>query len=92
MTAQSAARAQHATLTAATEDVVTFSKPNKGVEVINRSAAGYIYARFDNTAAVAEADETYVVPPGMTFAWPYPTSIVRLISATADAYSVQAVG
>lgn len=92
MTAQSAARAQHATLSAGSEDVVTLSAPNSGVEVINRSAAGIIYARFDNVAAVAAADETYVVPPGMVLTWPWPTSIVRLISATADAYSVQGVG
>lgn len=89
MAAQSAARAQHATLTAGAEDVVTLTAPNGGVEVINRSGSGYLYVRFDNTAAVVGADETYVIPPGQTFEWPTPCSIVRLISATADAYSVQ---
>lgn len=92
MTAQSAARAQHATLSAGSEDIVTLTAPNNGVEVINRSSAGTIYARFDNTAVVAAADETYAIPPGQVFAWTGPCSIVRLISATADAYSVQGVG
>ncbi len=93
-------RAKHATLTAATVDVVTFAKAFKSVEVVNRSATDPIYATVDRgqandivvTPTVAGDDTFYVGPGGVRVIaddeFQAPVSAVRLISAGAAPYSV----
>ena len=86
-------QAKHATLTAATVDTVTFPDADHSVEVYNRSAAGYIYFTTDNSAPTVAGDNTFVVGPGQALPIPdaaVESANVKLISATADAYSVTA--
>lgn len=63
MAAQSCVRTQHATLSGGTADTITFSGEGNVLCVTNRHASNTMYFRFDGTAAVAAADETYVVLP-----------------------------
>lgn len=93
MATHSVNRSKHATLGAATVDTVTFPDSDHGIEVYNRSAAGYIYFTTDNSAPTSGGDNTFVVGPNQ--ALPIPDTLVtsvnvKLISSTADAYSVTA--
>ena len=86
--------ARHGTLTAATVATVVLSDTNTGVEVYNRSSAGYIYFTVNNAAPTVAGNDTFVVGPGQSVSVPdaeVSSVNVKLISATADAYSVTAV-
>lgn len=93
-----AASAKHATLTADTVDTVTITDPHEVVEILNRGS-GTIYAvvaaeGITPADPTVEGDNLVAVPAGMVVAVESPGnrgSTVKLISATADAYSVQAV-
>jgi hypothetical protein len=97
-----AARAVHKTLAAAAQDVVTLSATTSVVEVINRSTtdtifgtAGTIPASSVPDATVA-GDDTFAVPPGgvrtIAVAQQDEDLVVKLIAASATAYSIQVGG
>lgn len=93
MAAVAGIRAAHATLAAATEDVVTLSG---GVslpgEIVNHGTDA-IYFRTDGTAAVAAADENEVVLGGERLSIRLPQSgVVSVISAGTPTYSVLVTG
>ena len=94
MAAYSVETAKHATLVAATEDTVTFTHRGRTLVIRNRDASGgdTLYFRFDGTAAVAAADNTYVLTPGQTIAVDnnggFPAAI-SLISAGTPDYSTE---
>lgn len=71
--------------TVATQTFASYCKPT----IINRSAAGYIYVTVDGSTPTVEGAGTIVVPPGVAWKSHVPTKTVKLISATADNYSVQ---
>lgn len=89
MAAVAGNRSAHATLAAATEDVVTLSGgPRKRAEIVNHGTDA-IYFRTDGTAAVAEADENEVVIGSERLAITLGDSgEVSLISAGTPTYSV----
>jgi hypothetical protein len=66
MAAQTAVRAQHATLTTTAADAITFSGVGSKVRVTNHDATTSLYFRVDGTTAVSLADETFVVLPGQS--------------------------
>lgn len=90
MAALNAIRAVHAALAAATEDVVTLTEEGNSVVIVNRGV-NPLYFTIDNTAAVAAAEDTYVVPAGQSKAVRLPgdPAIVRLISTLGTDYSVE---
>lgn len=95
MATHSVARAKHATLVAATVDTVNLSGDTPEVEVLNRGG-DYIYFTLDGSVPTSGGDDTYVVPPGSALQVPdwsgAGPSQVKLISASAVAYSVQVAG
>lgn len=101
MATSSAASSKHATLTPATMDTVTLTNPAKRVLIKNRSttAGNVLYATIngadptsggDNTISVC-AGETYMTPDGESFLAAVDV-VIKLISATADPYSVMVEG
>lgn len=88
------ARAKHATLTAATVDTVTLTTNYGHVEVTNRASSGAgISFTTDGTTPTVLGDDTYWVGAGQSLVVKLEGSsdVVKLISATADAYSVTGV-
>lgn len=94
MADHSEARSKHATLSAATVDSVTLTTNFSHVEVKNRATTGAgISFTTDGSTPTALGDDTYWVGPGEWLVVPFggATDVVKLISATADAYSVTGV-
>jgi len=88
------ALARHPTLTAGQVDTVTFSTNYGYAEVKNRASSGAgISFRVDGTNPTVLGDDTYIVMPGESLIVKLggSTDTVKLISATADAYSVTGV-
>lgn len=88
------ARAKHATLTAGAADTVTLTTNVSHVEVTNRASSGTgISFTTDGTAPTVLGDDTYWVGPGDSLVVKLEggSDVVKLISATADAYSVTGV-
>ncbi len=91
------ANRKHNTLTADTVDTVTLGDRNYDqVMVTNRSGGNPIYFRVDGTAPTVEGDDTFVVAASAwahkTIGLPDKESLqVKLISAGAEDYSVEAV-
>lgn len=86
-------RSRHKTLVAATVDTVTFSTNFGHVEVKNRASSGAgIFFTVNGAAPTALADDTFVVMPGESLQVRLESGdTVKLISATADAYSVTGI-
>lgn len=93
MAAVAGIRSAHATLAAATEDVVTLSGgAGRAAEIVNHGSDA-IYFRVDGTAAVSEADENEVVIGSERLSIYLPTSgAVSVISAGTPTYSVVVTG
>ena len=96
MAAYSVTRAKHATLVISTVDTVTFGETNTGVRVHNRSttAANVIYFTTNGATPTVAGDNTFCCPAGQSVTVPdsqFVGADVKLISATADPYSVIAV-
>lgn len=94
MAAHTVLLAKHTTLSAATVDTITMTSVDYPyVAVKNRAAGGAgITFRVDGQTPVALADETYLVLAGEELVVPFKgLDTVKLISATADAYSVTGV-
>jgi hypothetical protein len=89
MAAQTAVKAQHATLTAAEVDTITFSGSGSTIRVRNRGTAGDIYFTLDNSTPVTLADDTYFCGPGENVIVETSQKVVKLISAGTPAYSVE---
>lgn len=89
MTAQTAVKAQHATLTGGAADSVTFSGSGGAIRVRNRSTSDDIYFRLDGVTAVSLADDNYLVGPGESVIVTTAQKVVSLISAGNAAYSVE---
>jgi len=89
MAAVAGAHSAHATLAAATEDIVTLTgAPQKAGEIVNHGT-DVIYFRTDEVTIVAEADETEVVLGGERLTIRFGSSgTVNLISAGTPTYSV----
>jgi hypothetical protein len=81
--------AKHATLVAATVDMVTLAQDAQQVEVINRGTVD-IYFRVDGTAPAVGGDDCEVLPAGASLIVPTPnsTTVVELISSGTPPYSV----
>lgn len=100
MATHTAVSAQHATLAASTMDTVTLSGAGARVVIKNRqtSVDSFIYATINGADPTVGADDTIVIPGGETYATPggdhYGANpagadvVVKLISATADPYTV----
>jgi hypothetical protein len=81
----------HGTLTADAVSTVTIRPGRNGIEVINRSLTGTLWVRVDGgTPTVAGAD-TYAVLGARSFSPKRPTMTVKLISADALDFSVEAI-
>lgn len=88
----------HKTLGASVADTVTLRNEYDYVDVLNRSLTGagiFVSVAPAGVPAVA-GDDTYVVQPGRSVRIPTPgveddNTVVNLISATADPYSVVGV-
>lgn len=94
MASYSVALAKHATLAASTVDTVTLTADFKAVEVTNRATSGLgISFTVDGSTPTALGDNTFWVGPGQSLTVPSGASsdAVKLISASADAYSVAGV-
>lgn len=94
MASYSEALSKHATLSAATVDTVTLTADYRSVEVKNRASSGSgIFFTVDGSTPTVLGDDTFVVLPGEALVVPSGLSsdAVKLISATADAYSVTGV-
>lgn len=88
------AKAKHGTLTAATVASWTFTTNFAFVEVKNRAASSTAGISFttDGSTPTVLGDDTELVLPGESIIVPLDNSdTVKLISATADAYSVTGV-
>lgn len=98
MAAHTAVKAQHATLSGTTQDVVTISGAAQAIQVINRHATLGLWFSFGDTdpgALSAAADDTYFLGAGQSLtlrAGGRPT-VVRLLGdgAGGNAFTVQAV-
>jgi hypothetical protein len=97
MASYSVSLSKHATLVASTVDTVTLTTDRRTVEVAVRapaaSSAG-IYFTVDGSTPTAGGDNTFWVAgiAGASLRVPsLSTDAVKLISATADAYSVTGV-
>lgn len=97
MATSSTATAKHATLSASTMDTVTLTNPAKRVIIKNRSAVAgnTIYATINGADPTVAGDDTISVQAGESYITPANESflaavdvVVKLISATADPYSV----
>lgn len=66
MATDSAARSVTNTLSGTSEDVVTLTQRWPAIEVTNHDASIPLYIRQDGTTAVSEADNTTVIPAGLT--------------------------
>ena len=85
---------RHGTLVADTVTTITLGDSNTNVEVLNRSSEGTIYATANGTAPTVAGENTFVIPAGHALIIPdseVSSNTVKLISSTADAYSVTAV-
>lgn len=95
MATYTATRSTHQTLTANTVDTVTVGPDYPSVEVKNRATTGAgISFTVDGTTPAVLGNDTYIVLPGESLVVPSPATtgdVVKLISATADAYSVTGV-
>lgn len=94
MAAYTVGDAKHATLTAGTVDTVTLGRNYTAVEVVNRGSDAIYFNANAEPDPTVEGDNTYVVPAGgalMARMWSGTTTVVKLISASATAYSVQGV-
>ncbi len=102
MASYTAARAVHATLTAATVDTVTLSLTHPRIEVLNRGA-GDIFVTVDGSTPTVGGNDTFVVPSNGVGFFPNPflaepgavggpqvpgKTVVNLISSGTPAYSV----
>jgi hypothetical protein len=91
--------AKHAVLTPSTVDTVNLTNPASFILVSNRTTSGNpVYFTFgDASKGVADptvgGDDTYIVTIGMTVSLPGDGTApqVKLISSSAQAYSVQVV-
>lgn len=103
MTSYSAASAVHKTLTAATVDMVTLTGNDGPIEVVNRGSSDPLYVTVGLDTAVpsaptVEGNDTFIVPAGAVRTIPVTGAstgtdfVVKLIAATAVAYSVRAGG
>lgn len=90
---------KHATLVSSTVDTIKFENPASFLMVVNRGATTdpifFTYGNYNipiNTPAVF-GDESYVALPGMSVIIPVDgmETIVKVISASAQTYSVQVV-
>lgn len=93
MASYSSKLAVHETLAAGVADTVQITGGFNELEVFNHDAAALIYFRVDGTAAVAAANDTYVVAPGQGLVVPASVTYAgtlqaSLISAGTPAYSV----
>lgn len=92
MASYTVARAKHATLAANTVDTVTFTLEHANVEILNRSAVDYLYARTDGTAPTVAGDDCDAIPPGGAGLFPLREQTVKIISSgSAAAYSVTGI-
>lgn len=66
MATDSAARSVTNALTGTTADTVTLNQPWEAIAVTNHDATDVLYFRQDGTTAVAAANDTTPVLPGMT--------------------------
>lgn len=89
------AKSKHGTLVANTVASVAITDHGGHLEIVNRSGTGEIWARFDGTNPVAEADDTFVIVGARRFPivnlaiTDVTTVTVKLISTAALKYSVE---
>lgn len=91
----------HKTAGVATVDSVVLSSYAPGIAIVHRDATDPFYVTTGATVAgttdpVAAANDTFVVMPGQTLTLPWPANatsqaVVKIICASAKAYSVQGV-
>lgn len=84
-------RSRHLTLTGGAVDSITFGTNFSWVEVKNRASSGAgISFTTDGTVPTALGSDTYWVGPGESLKAKLEgtTDVVKLISDTADAYSI----
>lgn len=93
MAAFTVALSKHATLAASTVDTVTLSVDYRSVEVVNRESSGAgISFTTDGSTPTVLGDNTFWVGAGQSVVVEsFAADAVKLISATADAYSVTGV-
>lgn len=94
MAAVAGIRSAFATAAAATEDVVTLSGGGGlTADIINTGATNDLFFRLDNVAAVALADENFVVTPRSRRSVRLASNgIVRIISTAGTTYGVEVTG
>lgn len=103
MATYSAASAVHKTSGVATVDTVTLTDNGKPLEILNRGTVDPLYVTVGTTTAapaapVVAGDDTYVIPPGGVRTIPVTGAdtgtdyVIKLIAASATAYSVRAGG
>jgi hypothetical protein len=88
----SVVRAKHATLVGATVDTITLSGGIVNVLVTNRGSTD-IYSTFDGTAPTVGGDDSYIILANTSKRVSFGTdqrSVVKLISSSTPAYSVEA--
>lgn len=91
--------AKHATLTPNTVDTITFNAPASFILITNRTTSGatMFFTFGDPTIGIDDptvsGDDSYAVGIGQTLSIPADGSapIVKIVSAQAQAYSVQTV-
>ena len=97
MATASAASSVHNTLSGTTADLITITDPHDRVEILNRGLSDVFFTiapeGITPTTAVADADNTTVVPPGMAIVVESPGKRGCTISivGNGDEYSIQKV-
>lgn len=96
MATPTAARAVHATLTAATVDTATLTSPTGRFAIINRGTdtISYLFGGATSADPTALGNDCFVVPGSATVTHDWNASsalVVKLISAGTPGYSIEAV-
>lgn len=80
----------HGTLVADTVTTATIDIRRAGLEIVNRSETGEIWARFDGVNPVIGAADSYVIVGARSYVFSSSPVTVKLISNAALKYSVEA--
>lgn len=96
MATDSATRSVTNSLSGTTADTVTLTQLWPAIECTNHDATTALYIRMDGTTAVSEADNTTVVPAGMTkvvAAEPVANTTTIVVSIVGDGnkYTIEGV-
>lgn len=90
-------RSAHQTLSASEIDTVTVTEPQIDIELTNRTGTSEIYFTIDGSDPTVGGESCFVLPAAVcsrvvsSDKFNTPTALIKLISAGAEAYSVESL-